>query len=174
MFLFFDWCLPYGEKILGVLTHGLGNLALKDESEVLDEEPLCVISKPTKLSPLAVVWTLVWWELVCRFYLFVVMVAEEEKKKPPPTQLPLGSREAGGQVIQRRCVMGSSLSMPRIGGMCQLCNWRLGMAAISCSPQVILPWDHPPKPINVFLKPQLGERTVGDKKKKKRKKSRTF
>lgn len=96
------------------------------------------------------------------------------KKKPPPTQLPLGSREAGGQVIQRRCVMGSSLSMPRIGGMCQLCNWRLGMAAISCSPQVILPWDHPPKPINVFLKPQLGERTVGDKKKKEKKKKQDF
>lgn len=72
-----------------MLTHGLGNLALKDESEVLDEEPLCVISKPTKLSPLAVVWTLVWWELVCRFYLFVVMVAEEEKK-PTSHSIALG------------------------------------------------------------------------------------
>lgn len=71
-----------------MLTHGLGNLALKDESEVLDEEPLCVISKPTKLSPLAVVWTLVWWELVCRFYLFVVMVAEEEKKTHLPLNCP--------------------------------------------------------------------------------------
>lgn len=31
---------------------------------MLHEEPLCAISKPTKLSPLAVVWTLVRWELV--------------------------------------------------------------------------------------------------------------
>ena len=79
-------------------------------SEVLHEEPLCVISKPTKLSPLAVVWTLVWWELVCLVYLFVVMVAEGGH---PAAQLALGSR---GQVIQRRSVMGSSLSKPRVGG----------------------------------------------------------
>lgn len=44
---------------------------------MLHEERLCVISKPTKLSPLAVVWMLVWWELVCLLYLFVVMVAED-------------------------------------------------------------------------------------------------
>lgn len=42
---------------------------------MLYEERLCVISKATKLSPLAVVWTLVWWELVCLDYLFVVMVS---------------------------------------------------------------------------------------------------
>lgn len=82
-------------------------------SEVIHEEPLCVISKPTKLSPLAVVWMLVWWELVCLVYLFVVMVAEGGN---PPTQLALGYRVAGGQVIQRRSVMGSSLSKPRVGG----------------------------------------------------------
>lgn len=34
----------------------------------------------------------------------------------PPTQLALGSRETGGQVIQRRSVKGSSLSQPRFGG----------------------------------------------------------
>lgn len=82
-------------------------------SEVLHEQRLCAISKPTKLSPLAVVWTLVWWELVCLVYLFVVMVSEGGN---PPTQLALGSRVAGGQVIQRRSVMGSSLSPPRVGG----------------------------------------------------------
>lgn len=80
---------------------------------MLHEEPLCAISKPTKLSPLAVVWTLVRWELVCLVYLFVVMVSEGGN---PPTQLALGSRVAGGQVIQRRSVMGSSLSPPRVGG----------------------------------------------------------
>lgn len=80
---------------------------------MLHEEPLCAIPKPTKLSPLAVVWTSMRWELVCLVYLFVVMVSEEGN---PPTQLALGSRVAGGQVIQRRSVMGSSLSPPRLWG----------------------------------------------------------
>lgn len=80
---------------------------------MLHEEPLCAISKPTKLSPLAVVWTLVWWELVFLVYLFVVMVS---KGGSPPTQLALGSRVVGGQVIQRRSVMGSSLLPPRLEG----------------------------------------------------------
>lgn len=41
------------------------------------EEPLCAISKPSKLSPLAVVWTSAWWELVLFLvYLFVVMVCK--------------------------------------------------------------------------------------------------
>lgn len=46
-------------------------------------------------------------------YLFVVMVS---KGGNPPTQLLLRSRVVGGQVIQRRCVMGSSLLPPRLGG----------------------------------------------------------
>lgn len=46
-------------------------------------------------------------------YLFVVMVS---KGGNPPTQLALGSRVVGGQVIQRRSVMGSSLLPPRLGG----------------------------------------------------------
>lgn len=85
---------------------------------MLHEAPLCGISKATKLSPLAVVWTLVLWELVCLVYLFVVMVSEGRKRGggDPPTQLALGSRETGGQVIQRRSVKGSSLSQPRFGG----------------------------------------------------------
>lgn len=33
-------------------------------------------------------------------------------------------------------------------GMCQLCNWRLRMVAMSCSPQVTMPWNHPPKALN--------------------------
>lgn len=104
-------------------------------SEVPHEGRLCVISKPTKLSPLAVVWTLVWWELVCLVYLFVVMVSQGGN---PPTQLALGSRVAGGQVLQWRSVMGSSLSQPRVWGMCQLYNWRHHMVAMSCSPQVTI------------------------------------
>lgn len=35
------------------------------------EQPLCAISKPRKLSPLAVVWTSAWWELVLSSGLFV-------------------------------------------------------------------------------------------------------
>lgn len=34
----------------------------------------------------------------------------------PPTQLALGSTVDGGQVLQRRSMMGSSLSPPRVGG----------------------------------------------------------
>lgn len=49
------------------------------DSEVLHEQPLCVKSKPSKLSPLAVVWTLVRWELVLGACLFVVMVSKGGK-----------------------------------------------------------------------------------------------
>lgn len=48
-------------------------------SEVLHEQPLCVESKPSKLSPLAVVWTVVRWELVLGVCLFVVMVSKGSK-----------------------------------------------------------------------------------------------
>lgn len=53
------------------------------------------------------VWSicLLWWSL---------------RGRNPPTQLAFGSRVAGGQVIQRRSVMGSSLSPPRVGGCANL------------------------------------------------------
>lgn len=49
------------------------------DSEVLYEQALCVKSKPSRLSPLAVVWTLVRWELVLGVCLFVVMVSKGGK-----------------------------------------------------------------------------------------------
>lgn len=84
-------------------------------SEVLHEEPLCVISKPPNCHRWQLfgrwcggnlfAWSicLLWWSL-------------GRGGGDPPTQLALGSRVAGGQVIQRRSVMGSSLSQRKVGG----------------------------------------------------------
>lgn len=91
----------------------LGFERSKQVPRVVREEPLCVLSQPTQLSPLAVVWMVVWWELVCLFYLFVVMASEGGRH---PTQFALGPRVAGGQVKQRRSLIGSSLSPLRLEG----------------------------------------------------------
>ena len=88
---------------------------------MLHEEPLCVISKPTKLSPLAVVWTLVWWELVCLVYLFVVMVAEGGGGEPSHSIGPGFQRSWRTGHTKAQCD-GVITVKAQSWGMCQLCN----------------------------------------------------
>lgn len=86
---------------------------------MLHEEPLCVTSKPTKLSPLAVVWTLVWWELVCLVYLFVVMVSEGEK---PSHSIGLGIQSSWRTGHTKAQCDGVITVTAQSWGMCQFCN----------------------------------------------------
>lgn len=109
-------------------------------SQVLHEEPLCAISKPTKLSPLAVVWTLLWWELVCLVYLFVVMVSEGVKPSHP---IGLGFQSSWRTGHTKAQCDGVITVTAHSSRMCQLSNWQLHMVAMSCSPLVTVPWNHP-------------------------------
>lgn len=85
---------------------------------MLHEEPLCVISKPTKLSPLAVVWMLVWWELVCLVYLFVVMDSEGETSH----SIGLGFHSRWRTGPTKTQCDGVITVTAQSWGMCQLCN----------------------------------------------------
>lgn len=115
LYAFYNLCFWTWEKSLGFqcTMEPLGFERSKQVPWVVREEPLCGLSQPTQLSPLAVVWMVVWWELVCLFYLFVVMASEGGR---PPTQFALGPSVAGGQVKQRRSLIGSSLSPLRLEG----------------------------------------------------------
>lgn len=78
----------YGKMWRGSSHNWKSWLQKVNESKLksVHEGRLCALSKPTKLSPLAFVWTPVWWELVCLVFLPVVMVSEGGEG--PPTQLP--------------------------------------------------------------------------------------
>lgn len=116
-------------------------------SEVLHEEPFCVISKPTKLSPLAVVWTLVRWELV---FWSICLLWWSLRGRNPPTQLALGSSSSWRTGHTKALCDGVITVATQTWGICQFCNWQLRMVAMSCSPQVTMPWNYPPKHINMF------------------------
>lgn len=86
---------------------------------MLHEEPLCAISKPNKLSPLAVVWMPMRWELVCLVYLFVVMVSEGGK---PSYSIGLGMQSSWRTGHTKAQCGGVITVTAQSWGMCQLCN----------------------------------------------------
>lgn len=86
---------------------------------MLHEQPLCVKSKASKLSALAVVWTLVRWELVLGACLFVVMVSKGGK---PSLSIGSGIQSSWRTGHTKALCDGVIAVAAQTRGMCQLRN----------------------------------------------------
>lgn len=140
-----------GDNSPGALTLKLGNLALNDKSKGLRSASwrtsLCDIKTNQTVSvgsclDVGLVGT-------CLPGLFVCCDGLWGGK--PSHLIGLGFQSSWRTGHTKAQCDGVITVTAQSCGMCQLCNWRHRMVAMSCSPQVTMPWNHIPKPLkNMF------------------------
>lgn len=135
-------------RILGALTLRLGNLAVKDESKRLRSASWRTSLCDIKTNQTVTVGSCLDVGAVgtCLSGLFVCCDGLWGGK--PTHSIGLGIQSSWRTSHTKAQCDGVITVTAQSWGMCQLCNWRLRMVAMSCSPQVTMPWNHSPKPLN--------------------------
>lgn len=144
-------------QIFGALISRLGNLALKDESERLRSASWRTSLCDIKTNQTVTVGSCLDAGVVgtCLPGLFVCCDGRWGGK--PSHSIGLGFQSSLRTGHTKAQCDGVITVKAKSLGMCQLRNWWLRMVAISCSPQVIMPWNHPPKPLNNMFTNQKWE-----------------
>lgn len=137
-------------QILGPLTLRLRNLAAKDESKRLRSASwrtsLCYIKTNQTVTvgsclDVGTVGT-------CFFFWSICLLWWSLRGETLPLNWDVGIQSGWRTGHTKALCDGVITVTAQTWGMCQLCNWQLGMVAMSCTPQVTMAWNHPPPPNN--------------------------